>query len=386
MIYLSKLVVATWVLVIFVMGATANDCAISEESWKKLEGLLNLPSASGSEDKAQAYWLDCVKGGADEVGGDDLKNAWAVFKSKRENAVDLLIDAHVDEVGYRISEITPEGMIKVEGVGFPDAIGTLGAEYVFFGAKGEVKAISGRRPSWWRTKRESIPMPDEVLFDVGAANDAEVRELGLKVGDVGVPATKPKLINGKRLVAHGLDCRLNVYVLMELAKFLAANKDKIYYNVTLLSSTQEEVGLVGCYAYCEKKKPKQAIVLDCVIDTVPNLYEKSRGNTGAHLVMGQGPVLYTHPNFFSTRISNELKQVAKNINLKCQEDTDPPPGLANFLPVKYFGGEAGFVGPAIRYMHSPRELADMKDVQGIISLLKAYLITPPDSLNSAEKK
>lgn len=385
MICLSKFAFMTWALAIFVTGAIANERGISEESWKKLEGLLSLPSASGNEDKAQAYWLECVRCGADEVGRDDFKNTWVIFKSKRENAVDLLIDAHVDEVGYQISEITPEGMIKVKGVGFPDAIGTLGAEYVFFGAKGEVKAISGRKPSWWRTKRESIPLPNEVLFDVGAANDAEVRELGLRVGDVGVPTTKPELINGKRLVAHGLDCRLNVYVLMELAKFLAINKDKIYYNVTLLSSTQEEVGLVGCYAYCEKKMPKKAIVLDCVIDTVPNLYNKVKANLGAHLVMGQGPVLYTHPNFFSTCISNELKQVAKNINLKYQEDAGSPPGLANFVPVKYFGGEAGLVGPAIRYMHSPREVADLKDVQDIVSLLKAYLTTPPDSFKSSEK-
>ena len=43
-------------------------------------------------------------------------------------------------------------------------------------------------------------------------------------------------------MAHGLDCRLNSFMLMELASFLSRHKKDLKYHVTLLSSSQEEQG------------------------------------------------------------------------------------------------------------------------------------------------
>ena len=48
--------------------------------------------------------------------------------------------------------------------------------------------------------------------------------MGLSVGRRGVPSTKPELLHGTRLMAHGLDCRLNSFMLMELASFLSRHK------------------------------------------------------------------------------------------------------------------------------------------------------------------
>lgn len=50
--------------------------------------------------------------------------------------------------------------------------------------------------------------------------------MGLSVGRRGVPSTKPELLHGTRLMAHGLDCRLNSFMLMELASFLSRHKKR----------------------------------------------------------------------------------------------------------------------------------------------------------------
>ena len=305
----------------------------------------------------------------------------ATFRSPDPDAPELLIDAHADEVGVVIAGITPSGFLKVRPVGFPDFQSMLSCPYRFDGEHGPVIAFAGAVPGWW-LNREPLPAGGEyILFDAGASSAEEAREMGLSVGRRGVPSTKPELLHGTRLMAHGLDCRLNSFMLMELASFLSRHKKDLKYHVTLLSSSQEETGLAGATAYCGRNRPKLAIVIDCTLDTVQldDLPPREENERLSRQAMGEGPVIFTHDKIFYQPITAQLLQLAEEHGIPFQKDAAFPPGMANFVPVKLYGGHAAFLGPPIRYMHSPRELADLKDVKATLDLLGRFLCTPPSA-------
>lgn len=365
------------------MASAPETPPFNGQSMERLTSLLSIPSSSGAEGPFQQFWLKHVKPLADSSGTDAHQNAWATFRSPDPDAPELLIDAHADEVGVVIADITPNGFLKVRPVGFPDFQSMLSCPYRFDGEHGPVTAFAGSAPGWWLNL---APLPaggEYILFDAGASSAEEARDMGLNVGQRGVPATKPELLHGSRLMAHGLDCRLNSFMLMELASFLAQHKKDLKYHVTLLSSSQEEIGLVGATAYCGRNYPKLAIVIDCTVDTVQlnDLPPHEKNGRLTHQSMGKGPVIFTHENIFFQPITTQLLQLAEKHRIPLQKDATFPPGMANFVPVKLYGGQAALLGPPIRYMHSPRELADLKDVKATLDLLGRFLCTlPPPAL------
>lgn len=351
------------------------------QSMERLTSLLDIPSASGAEAPLQQFWLKHVAPLADSSGTDAHQNAWATFRSPDPDAPELLIDSHADEVGVVIADITPSGFLKVKPVGCPDFQSLLSCPYRFDGAHGPVTAFAGTAPAWWLNRTPLPPGEEDILFDAGASSAEEARKMGLGIGQRGVPATKPQLLHGTRLMAHGLDCRLNSFMLMELASFLSNHKKDLKYHVTLLSSSQEEIGLVGATAYCDRNRPKLAIVIDCTVDTVQlnDLPPRTENGRLSRQNMGNGPVIFTHDKVFYQPITSQLLQLAKDHRIPFQKDAAFPPGMANFVPVKLYGGQAALLGPPIRYMHSPRELADLKDVKATLDLLSCFLCTPPSA-------
>ncbi len=274
----------------------------SGQSMERLASLLDIPSTSGAEASLQQFWLKHVAPLADSSGTDAHQNAWATFRSPDPDAPELLIDAHADEVGVVIAGITPSGFLKVRPVGFPDFQSMLSCPYRFDGEHGPVTAFAGAVPGWW-LNREPLPAGGEyILFDAGASSAEEAREMGLSVGRRGVPSTKPELLHGTRLMAHGLDCRLNSFMLMELASFLSRHKKDLKYHVTLLSSSQEETGLAGATAYCGRNRPKLAIVIDCTLDTVQldDLPPREENERLSRQAMGKAPSFLLMTKFFTS--------------------------------------------------------------------------------------
>lgn len=359
--------------------ASTPELPFNGQSMERLTHLLSIPSSSGAEGPIQQFWLKHVAPLADSSGTDVHQNAWATFRSPDPDAPELLIDAHADEVGFAISKITPSGFLKVRAIGFPDLQGALSTPYLFQGEHGPVTAFAGVAPGWWLNPAHSAPRVEHLLFDAGASSAEEARAMGLKPGQRGLPATKPELLHGTRLMSHGLDCRFNSFLLMELASFLANHRDDLKYHVTLLSSSQEETGLIGATAYCDKNRPKLAIVVDCTLDTeqfkeLPPMKEEKRLSPQS---MGKGPVIFTHDKVFCQPVTSHLLHLAREHGIPVQEDAAFPPGMATFVPVRLYGGQAAFLGPPIRYMHSPRELGDLKDVKATLDLLGRFLCTPP---------
>lgn len=419
------------------LAAADNTPGIfTPESTEFLTRFLNTPSPSTREGEAQQMWLDRVSPHADSVGKDEVGNAWAEFESPQVGAPTLVIVSHIDEVGLEVMDTTPRGFVKVKLLGHPDPDAVASVPYVFHGTKGPVPAFAGCKPRWWEGMKpdetvsvdkqldllatemnesancfrmswldrlqmrqryaDAIRKPDErnkgrdhlakwaaVEFDVGADDAAQVEQMGIVPGTLCMPATKAEIIAENRLIAHGLDNRLHVFLLSELAPYLAAHKNDLQYNVVLLSVVREEMGLLGSFAYFLKNPPEQVIALDCTVDSMQYPDEQFEG---LPVSMGKGPVLQAYPGSmpgnarcrFDRKMNRSLENVAREKGIPLQKDTFKMVGVSDFLPAMMLGGRATMIGCPVRYMHSPREMADLRDAAALLKLIQSFVTAPPE--------
>jgi endoglucanase len=338
-----------------------------------LMDLLDTPSPSGQEIEAQRFWAKGIRPYADSVTNDAYGNAWAVIESKKAKAPTLMIEAHADEIGFMIRYITRDGFLRVERVGGTDAAIARGRRVRFLGAQGEVIGVIGNTAIHLRSGDEKAPKTWDLFVDVGASTPEEVEELGLRVGHVGVYCDGPILLNDNRLVCRALDNRLSGFVLVELARRLAEDKKNLAWNVVLVNAVQEEVGGNGATMVAHRLRPDAAICIDVTHATDSPGLDKGRYGD---IRLGKGPALaYGTANQPNVRARLELVGEKANIPLQFEAtgyctgtDTDSIFISRNGIP-------SALVSLPLRYMHSPVETADLRDVEATIDLLQDFILS-----------
>ncbi|MCX7704284.1 MAG: M42 family peptidase, partial [Planctomycetota bacterium] len=185
-----------------------------KESYDFLIELLKAPSPSGFEGPARAVYRDYVSKFADEVRTDVLGNTVAVLNAN--GSPRTLYAGHIDEIGVMVSHITEQGYLKFRTVGGWDPIILVGQRVVLRTKRGAVYGVIGRTPIHLLDpqEREKAPKLESLFIDIGA-KDGKTAKKVVEVGDVGVVASEPLELQGKRLVVRGADDRLGAFVVAE---------------------------------------------------------------------------------------------------------------------------------------------------------------------------
>ncbi len=166
--------------------------------------LASMTAVTGLEQAMADSLVALVPGSARDRAGN-------VVVTLGQGAPRRLLACPVDEVGYVVGNITPEGLLRLRRVGARTAYGLFdqqleGHRVTVFGARGAVPGVGAVKSVHLTRGRVGPGAPDPVFtvdsayVDVGAATAAEARALGI---DVLAPVsfTKQPLIYGDRLLA-----------------------------------------------------------------------------------------------------------------------------------------------------------------------------------------
>ena len=158
---------------------------------KLLERLCNVIAISGDEGEVRKIVLEEIKPYVDDVRVDALGNVLATRRGSRAKPkgrggakrMRVMLDAHMDEVGFMLVADDGEGLYRFETVGGIDARHLLGKQ-VYVG-KERTPGVIGGKPihlmdSGERTRK--VPV-DGLRIDLGPAGKA-------KIGDRAGFATK----------------------------------------------------------------------------------------------------------------------------------------------------------------------------------------------------
>ena len=339
-----------------------------------LRKLLTTDSPSGYETEAQNLIVDYV---GDRFGAN-LNYNHIYFESgtfvaqQGTGPKKILISAHYDEIGFQVSYINDSGLLCLSKLGGVDLKVMMG-QYVTIHSSitGEtITGIIGKEPIHVENpdKRYSISENIyEYLVDIGAENKEEAQKL-VSIGDYGVIFSVPILDFGEnRLVARGLDDKIGVYIMTQVARKLSHFDQGDKYSILYAAFPQEETGLRGAQQSIPHLNPDISIDIDVMFAT-----DEGRGISKekyGEISLGKG-VLINHGPDKSVEINNLLKSVAKEFDIAIQEIVTGRGGTNT--DVIWTGAKnckTTHLGIPLRNMHTPVEVVDWRDIDAAIGIL-----------------
>lgn len=209
-------------------------------------------------------------------------------KQGSSDAPRVMLAGHMDEIGFMVKQITPEGFIKFLPLGgwFDQVL--LGQRVLIQTSKGDVIGVLGVKPPHLLTpeEREKVFKKKDMFIDIGATSREEVEAAGVRVGDPIVPrADFITMASGKTYLSKAFDDRVGVALIVSTLQELQSkpHPNTLYGVATVM----EEVGVRGATTSVRAVAPDVAIVLESdIAGDVPGIKPEE-----SSIKLGQGPTL-----------------------------------------------------------------------------------------------
>ncbi len=322
--------------------------------------LIEIPAVSGAEEPVRAEIRRRLPAWAKpEV--DAQGNLLVTFGQGAEH---VLFVAHMDEVGFRVTEILPDGRLQLEKRGgLVSSVWEAQAAAVH-GDRGPVSGVFEPRADWSTATVRAPPGPPAVFLGVASAQEAVA--LGVRVGST---VTLPKQmfrLGRHRGAGRGFDDRNGCAALLLALRQI--DPAQLKRRVTFAWVIEEETGLVGSKGLAERMADLTRVH---PVDTFVSADTPRESRQYADAPLGRGAVLRTMDN--ATLLPREL--IDRYLALAGRHGIPVQYGFTggatdgvSFLP---FGVEMiPFSWPG-RSSHSPVEISDFRDVEALIRLIVA---------------
>ncbi len=340
-----------------------------ESSLKFLRTLVNTPSPTGHEVRGQRVWLDYVGPFADETFSDAYGNCVAVLN--KGGAPRVMLAAHADEIAMVVNYIDDDGFVYVRKMGGVDAAITRAQRVVIHTRNGPVKGVVGNVAPHL-AKQEGEPKPPkmhDLFIDIGAGTSRQAEGL-VRIGDPVTLVDEFDLLRGDLAVARAFDNRIGTFAVAEALRILNDSKPGLRAEVCAVSNVQEEVGLFGARQIAYSLKPDVALVVDVTHATdYPTVSKPQHGD----VKLGRGPTL-THGGCNHPEVVARLEAVAKAKKIPLQHEAMSATSGTDTDAIFWTRGgiASALVSLPNRYMHSPVEVVNLKDLEWIPQLLAAF--------------
>ena len=334
---------------------------------KLLEKLCNVIAVSGDEGEVRRIVLEEIKPYADEVRVDALGNVLVTRCGQDRNRPRVLLDAHMDEVGFMIVADDGDGIYRFVTVGGIDSRHLLGKQ-VLVGRDRTPGVIGGKPVHLMNPDEKTRKVPvDSMRIDLGLGGKANV-------GDRAGFATKFKRV-GPSILSKAIDDRIGVATLIELLKHAPSNVD-----VCAAFSVQEEIGLRGAKVAAQYFNPDLAIAIDSTPARDLPAHDGSE-NISYNTKLGLGPAIYTvdGSTLHDPRLVRFLQETAQEEKIPYQLRQPGGGGTDSGAIQKSLAGiPTVSVSVPHRYTHSPVSISRIEDWKNTLNLLHAALkrITP----------
>ena len=330
-----------------------------------LETLCNLDGVSGNEHRVREFIIDSISPYTDNITVDTMGNIIAVKKGTNPSGKTVLVCAHMDEVGFIISEICDNGFLKFKPVGGIDPRILL-SKKVLVGEE-KIPGVIGIKAVHLQSKesRKTVIRQKDMYIDIGAKDkDDAMKKVSL--GDYVSFDSKYRKFGNTKIKAKALDDRIGCYALME------AVKEEYEEDIVFSFSVQEEVGLRGARVLAHRLKADVGIVLEGTnaadVPFSTEATEVTRQGDGPSLSVMDGA------SISSRSLNGFIMNLAKENNIPYQiKKTHAGGNDAGAIAYSASGCETSVISLPLRYIHSPVSVADTRDIDSYIKLFKCVL-------------
>ncbi|MGB8813312.1 MAG: M28 family peptidase, partial [Paracoccaceae bacterium] len=257
---------------------------------QSLTDLMLIPGLSGHEERVAAHIRAQLAALNISTKTDRLGNLIATFQGDPATP-SVMLFTHMDQLGFFVRQITPDGLIHVERMGGVSERAMAAQAVTLCVAPGrDVQGIIMNKAHHATTPDEKyhvLPTP-KITIDTGHGSKSAVEAAGIKIG---TPVTyTPRVIPlaGNRIAGTSVDDRAGCAVLLEIAAALISRKTGP--TVHLVWTVQEEFNLRGAQTAAQTLRPDIAIQIDLMLATdTPDMADRGEMTLGG----GPGISLYS---------------------------------------------------------------------------------------------
>ncbi|MBQ7789157.1 MAG: M28 family peptidase [Clostridia bacterium] len=305
-----------------------------------------------------------------EVIKDGVGNLIVHFNS--EGKPRLMVSAHMDEIGFMVTGITQNGLLKFGAVGGFDPI-VLSAKRVISesGVKGNI--IS--KPIHLLTKEESegAPKISNMSIDIGADSKKEAEALTF-IGDYFTFDSDFVEYGEDLLKCKALDDRLGCAIMCQLIKDVSESKSEIPFDLYFSFSCKEEVGYSGAFGASAQIKPDYAIVIESkAVSDIFGVPDEKKVCT-----LGDGVIISFADKgaIYDRDLVRHIMRLCDENKIKYQTNKFISGGNDSANIQKNASGcRVSVLSAASRYIHSPADVISYSDFLTIYEASRAVIFT-----------
>ncbi len=324
--------------------------------------LCSVSGVSGDEKTVFGIAEKYLKDNAD-ISSDSNGNFYAVLGNKTTTKT-ILLDAHLDRIGFIVTDIDDNGFVKVDKCGGVDIRTLQDSELV---TNDNISGVLCCMPPHLSSGNADKATPiSKVWVDFGIPAD-EIKK-HINIGDVLTFKSNPIELLNNRIASPALDNRCSVASLILCADIL---KDKeLDYKVVILLSSQEETYGTGAKTGAYKLDADEAIVVDVSFASQPDI-----SGQYSKIELEKGPMICISP-ILNRSMSDKLIDIAKNNDIPYQ--LEPISGRtgtnADHISVTKSGIKTSVISIPQRYMHTQTEVISVKDIENTARLICEYIM------------
>ncbi|MBM7542984.1 M42 family metallopeptidase [Amphibacillus cookii] len=350
---------------------------MNQETKSMFKTLTELQGAPGNEHLVREFIRNELKKYADDVIQDHLGG---VFGVKDGDGPRVMVAGHMDEVGFMVTQITKNGMLRFQPLGGWWNQVMLAQRVQIMTDHGPVIGVIGSIPPHNLTaEQRAKPMEiKNMLIDIGADDQEDAKAIGIRPGQAIVPVTPfTPMANEKKILAKAWDNRYGCGLSIELLKLLKDETlpNKLYSGATV----QEEVGLRGAQVAANMIKPDIFYALDASPANDMSGDDKEFGQ------LGKGALLRIYDRSMITHrgMREFILDTAESNKIPYQYFISQGGTDAGRVHLAHEGVPSAVVGIASRYIHTHASIIHIDDYAAARELI-VKLVQQTDA-NTLEK-
>ena len=336
---------------------------MKKDTLEMFKTLTELQGAPGDEKRVRTYMEEQLSKYADEIVYDNLGS---IFGVKHGEGPRVMVAGHMDEVGFMVTQITENGMIRFNPLGGWWNQVLLAQRVQIMTKKGVVQGVIGSIPPHNLTdEQRKKPMEiKNMLIDIGADDKENALAIGVAPGDTIVPICPfTPMANEKKILAKAWDNRYGCGLAIELLKELQHETvpNKLYAGATV----QEEVGLRGAQTAANMIQPDIFYALDASPANDMAGSEKEFGQ------LGKGALLRIFDRTMITHrgMREFILDTAESNDIPYQYFVSQGGTDAGRVHISNDGVPSAVIGICSRYIHTSASIIHVDDYAAAKQLL-----------------
>ncbi|MBQ4612939.1 MAG: M20/M25/M40 family metallo-hydrolase [Clostridia bacterium] len=298
----------------------------------------------------------------DEIEQDALGNILAVRHAESSEAKTVLLEAHMDEIGFMVTSIDENGYLFVAPIGGVDKRTVATQPVVVYGKENCYNGVFCSVPPHLKKESYTLPEITDTAIDVGM--DKETAGIRIPLGSRVGFAPNYTHLNGSVVSSKSLDNRCGMAAVLHCLRQLKSRRVR----VAVSFSVQEELGCRGAAVAARKISPDYAVVTDVSFALSHDADARKCGRMRKGAMIGFSPVL-------DKQMSEQFVLLARDQAIEYQLEimAETTGTDADVISVSGMGVRSALLSIPLRYMHTPVESVDLSDVKAVGDLMAAWI-------------